>query len=464
MSPPSGSPWQNRVTTPLAQFAVEWRWEDIPSAVRHEARRSLLNFFAVALGGCTDPTIDKAAAVLQRFSAGETATVIGRGERTDALNAVALNAMSANVYDFDDTHGPTIIHPTAPVAPVLLALAQTTPMTGAQWLLAFVLGIEVECRIGNAISPGHYGRGWHITSTCGVFGAAAAAGRALGLSTQQMTWAYGHASAQACGLVETLGTMSKSISVGNAARNGLLSALLAQADFDGPAAPLEGPRGFMQVTCDEPDYSLITHNLGNAWALSHNTYKPYPCGVVLNPVVEACLELQQNPALDLSCIQRIEVIGHPLLRQRTDRPNVQTGRQSQVSAQHAVPIVLKTGRAGLAEFSDHAVAQDDVQALGHKLCFSDDAALSIDAARVVITHHNGPTLTATISHARGCLAKPLTDRELEAKLRELCRHGRSGCAAEPLIDAIWSLEQASDAGALMHLAQGSGAPRIIDAC
>jgi 2-methylcitrate dehydratase PrpD len=442
------------VTEPLARFVNESRWTDIPDAVRHEAKRSLLNYFAVALGGCTDPTIAKAAEVMRRFRANEVATVIGRNERTDMLNAAALNAMSANVYDFDDTHIPTIIHPTAPVASALLALAQTTLMTGTQWLHAFVLGVEIECRIGNAISPGHYNRGWHITSTCGVFGAAAAAGRALGLTPQQMAWAFGSASAQACGLVETLGTMSKSMSVGNAARNGLLSALLAEADFDGPDAPLEGVRGFLNVTGDNPDFASLTEGLGQTWELTKNTYKPYPCGVVLNPVIDACLALHADPALALPQITRIDVVGHPLLRQRTDRPGVRTGRESQVSAQHVVPITLTSGRAGLEEFSDAAVAQPAVQALGRKVCFTDDASLSIDAARVIITQADGQTLTSAIDFARGSLHKPLTDSEIENKLRALCRYGRSGCEPQPLIDAVWGLDGAADVSLLMGLARG----------
>jgi 2-methylcitrate dehydratase PrpD len=443
------------VTEPLARFVSESRWADIPDSVRHEAKRSLLNYFAVALGGCTDPTIAKAAEVMRRFRANEVATVIGRNVRTDVLNAAALNAMSANVYDFDDTHIPTIIHPTAPVASALLALAQSTLMTGPQWLHAFVLGVEVECRIGNAISPGHYNRGWHITSTCGVFGAAAAAGHALGLTPQQMTWALGNASAQACGLVETLGTMSKSMSVGNAARNGLLSALLAEADFDGPAAPLEGVRGFLNVTGEKPDFAGLVEGLGQHWELTKNTYKPYPCGVVLNPVIDACLALHADPALTLPQITRIDVVGHPLLRQRTDRPGVRSGRESQVSAQHAVPIALTTGRAGLEEFSDAAVAQTDVQALGRKVCFTDDASLSIDAARVIVTQTSGQTLTSAIDFARGSLSRPLTDIEIENKLRALCRYGRSGCEPEPLIDAVWGLDGVADVGVLMRLAEGA---------
>jgi 2-methylcitrate dehydratase PrpD len=202
------------ITRTLASFVAQTQWEDIPQKVRHEAKRALVNYFAVALAGCSDPGISKAVSVYGRFSSGHEAGLIGRGEKTDILNAAALNAMSANVFDFDDTHLPTIIHPTASVAAPLFALAQTLPLDGKQWLLAFVLGVEMECRLGNAVSPGHYQRGWHITSTCGVFGAAAASAKALDLDTANIGWAFGNASAQSSGLVETLGSMSKSISVG----------------------------------------------------------------------------------------------------------------------------------------------------------------------------------------------------------------------------------------------------------
>ena len=200
------------LTRRLADFVERTRWADVPAVVRHEAKRSLVNYFAVALAGCSDPAIDKAVSVYDRFRAGDDAGVIGRRERTDILNGAALNAMSANVFDFDDTHLPTIIHPTAPVAAALFALAEARQLSGEALLLAFVVGVEVECRIGNAVSPEHYQRGWHITSTCGVFGAAAAVAKAVGLDAQHIVWALGNASAQASGLVETLGTMSKSIS------------------------------------------------------------------------------------------------------------------------------------------------------------------------------------------------------------------------------------------------------------
>src|SRR5271156_5814444 len=155
-----------------------------------------MNFFAVALTGCRNETIETMLRTLAMFSGGHQATLIGRRERIDALNAAFINAAGSNVLDFCDTHVPTAIHPTAPLAPPLLALGDLQRVTGRDLLLAFVLGQEVECRIGLAISPSHYNRGWHITSTCGVFGAAAGAGKLLALDATQMVWALGIASAQ----------------------------------------------------------------------------------------------------------------------------------------------------------------------------------------------------------------------------------------------------------------------------
>ena len=443
------------VSDALTRFISECRWEDIPAHVRHEAKRSLLNYFAVALSACHDPTIEIAARTYRHFAAGKQATVIGRRERTDILNAAALNCMGANVFDFDDTHIPTIIHPTAPVAPAVFALAETMATRGVDFLLAFILGVETECRIGNAISPGHYARGWHITSTCGVFGSAMAAGKLLGLSRQQLVWALGTASAQASGLVETLGTMAKSVSMGNAARNGILSALLAREGFDGPARPLEGARGFLNVTAEGPDFAGLVGELGSRWEILNNTYKPYPCGVVLNPVIDACLQLAVRPELagaGLDRIARIELTGHPLLRQRTDRPGVMTGRESQVSGQHAVAVALARGRAGLAEFSDEAVRDESLRALGRRVHFVDDGGFAVESARVTVHLSDGAALTVDIDMARGSTGRPMSDADIEDKLRTLCAGGGSGIDPQPLIDAVWSIDASFDAGAVMEFA------------
>ena len=445
------------VSAALAAFVTDTRWEDVPERVRREARRSLVNFFATALAGCRDPALEAAHAVFARFRAPGACTVIGRPEGTDALHAASLNAMSGNVFDYDDTHMPTIIHPTAPVAPALFALAQTQPLSGRELLLAFVLGVEVECRLGNAISPGHYSRGWHITSTCGVFGSAAACARGLGLDGTRTLWALGAASAQSSGLVETLGSMAKSMGVGNAASNGLLSALLAAQGFAGPALPLEGPRGFLRVTGEQPDLASVTEGLGTRWELLNNTYKPYPCGVVLNPVIEACLALHPQAAAEAAAIERIELGGRALLRERTDRPRPRSGREAQVSAQHAVAVSLLTGRAGLDEFSDACVADARWHALGGKVVFVDDDRPGVESATVTLRLAGGRTLAHHVEAARGSLAVPLSDDELALKLQRLAAWGGSGCAPAPLLDALWSLDERDDAGSLMPLAAGRAA-------
>ena len=178
------------------------------------------------------------------------------------MSAAFLNAAGANVFDYCDTHLPTVVHPTAPLAPALLALAELRRVTGPELLLAFVLGFEIECRVGAAVSPGHYPKGWHITSTCGVFGAAAGAAKLLGLKENQVVWALGNASTQSAGLCECLGWPAKSVSVGNAARNGLFSALLAEKGFSGPAEPIAGAQGFLAAMGEPPNWAALHRRPG----------------------------------------------------------------------------------------------------------------------------------------------------------------------------------------------------------
>jgi hypothetical protein len=173
----------------LARFILSTRYDDLPEAVRHEAQRTLLNWVGCAIGGSREATVTNAIAALAPFIGPSQATVLGRSERVDVLNAALINGISSHVLDFDDTHAENAIHPAAPVAPAILALAEYRPVGGRDFIDALVVGIETECRIGNAVSPAHYDVGWHITGTAGVFGAAAAAGKLLGLDEQQMTWA-----------------------------------------------------------------------------------------------------------------------------------------------------------------------------------------------------------------------------------------------------------------------------------
>ncbi|HTT05384.1 MAG TPA: MmgE/PrpD family protein [Steroidobacteraceae bacterium] len=443
------------VSRSLARFVERTGWSDVPAAVQHEAVRALVNYFAAALAGCASPVIERAATVFASFRASEAAGLIGRRERTDVLNAAALNAMSANVHDFDDTHLPTVIHPSAPVAAALFALAESTPMSGEQLLLALVLGVECTCRIGLAVSPGHYRRGWHISSTCGVFGAAAAAGKALRLDEGQLVWAFGQASAQAAGVLETLGTMAKSLGFGQAARGGVLSALLAAQDFSGPPEPLAGNYGFLRVSSDHVDPAAAHDTLGREWALLSTGYKPYPCGIVLHAAIDACLQLRRDAAgaaWTSAAIERIELTGHPLLRERADRPRPASSSEAQVSAQHALAVALARGSAGLADFTAESIADPELQALRERVVLIDDPAFAIEAAHVAVRLRDGRSVACRVQTPRGAPARPLSDAELEAKLRALAVYGASGIAVQPLLDALWGLPRAPDAAAIMRAA------------
>jgi len=440
-----------KVTERLADFVAGSRWQDIPAAVRHEAMRSLLNFLGCALGGCRDEAVDLAARVLQPFFGPAQAGVIGRGERPDALNAAFLNGVSANVLEYDDTHLGTVIHPAAPVIPGLLALAERRPVSGAALLHAIALGIETECRIGLGVMPTHYRRGWHITATCGIFGAAAAAGKLLGLDAQRLAWALGHAATQSAGLVESLGSMSKSIGVGNAARNGLAAALFAEAGFTAAERAIEGRYGFAPVTSDSVDLARTTDGLGERWEVLGNCYKPYPCGVVLFPVIDACLELRARHAPAAAQIARIVVRGHPLLRERADRPAVETGREAKVSLQHSAAVALLYGAAGLAQYEDACVADPAVRALRAKAVYEEDAGIAVEAAEVVLHLADGTSLTEHVHHGRGTPGRPMSEAELDAKVRELAAFGAPFVDASALIATVRGIEREAGAARVVRL-------------
>jgi 2-methylcitrate dehydratase PrpD len=442
------------VTQSLARFIVTTRWDDIPAAVRHQARRSFMNFFAVALAGCRSGPLEIALRSLAEFSGGKQATVVGRSERIDALSAAFLNAAGANVHDFCDTHLRTVIHPTAPVAPAVLALAELRRLSGPDLLLGFILGNEVQARIGLAISPSHYNRGWHITSTCGVFGAAAGSGKLLALDERQMVSALGTAATQSSGLCECLGTAAKSISVGNAARNGLWSALLAEQGFDGPPEPLAGVQGFYHALGETADLSKVTEGFGESWEIMATSYKPYPCGFVIHPVLDCVLDWRRDhPTAEVT---RVVVRGNPLLGVRTDRPNISTGRESQVSVQHAVAAALVTGKAGLDQFSDARVHDPKVLALRGKVEVLRDDSFSTIAVAVEITTADGAIHQLSQPAARGSDVNPMSDADLEGKLRTAAAGRDPHFDVSPLIAAIWALDQSTDVSGLASLAVPRG--------
>ena len=438
-------------TLALARFVATADSGRLPGAVRHEAKRALVNFLGCAIGASGHDAVTRAIAALSPFAGAEQATILGRAERFDCLHAALLNGMASHTFDFDDTHLKTIIHPSGPVAAALLALAEYLPVTGGEWLHAFVLGVEVECRVGNAVYPSHYDVGWHITGTAGVFGAAAAAGRLLGLSEAQLVWALGTAATQASGLREMFGSMCKPLHPGLAARNGMVAALLARQNFTSAIQGIEGRRGFANVLATARDYGKITAGLGETWELTANSYKPFPCGIVVHPVIDGCLQLRAEEHLTAEAIEGVELSVHPLVLELTGKKTPRVGLEGKFSVFHSAAVALIDGAAGEAQYSDARVADPRVIALRDRVVATVDPALAEDAARIRIRLKDGRIVERFVAHALGSLARPMTDRDLEDKFRALCAPILAEDAIEALLGACWRLEQSADAGALPRL-------------
>jgi 2-methylcitrate dehydratase PrpD len=440
-------------TRMLAKYVVEARAEDLPAPVRAEACRTLLNWAGCAVGGSRQDAVEIAVRALKPFAGPAHASLLGRRERMDALHAALINGISSHVLDFDDTHLKTVIHPAGPVASAILALAETQPVSGRDFLHALVLGAEVECRIGNAVYPAHYDRGWHITGTTGVFGAAAASGRLLGLSEQQMRWAFGLAATQPVGLREMFGTMTKSFHPGRAAQNGLTAALLAKEQFTSSEVGLEGRTGWAHVLSTACDYTQITQGLGEHYEIVLNTYKPFACGVVLHPIIDACLRLRAAHHLTPDAIDRIDLAVNALVLELTGRRAPKTGLEGKFSVYFAAAVAIAAGAAGVKEFTDAWVREPAVVALSDRVVATVDRNIGEAQARVAIALKDGRRVEQLVEHAVGSVEQPMSDADLDAKVRDLCDGVLPAGQAQRLIETCRGIEREARAQVVAETAR-----------
>jgi 2-methylcitrate dehydratase PrpD len=439
------------VTRALARYLVSARYEALPAAVRHEAARALLNWLGCAVGSSRHETVERALAAVRPFSGPPQAAVLGRSDRLDILHAALVNGISSHVLDFDDTHA-RAIHPSAPVLPALMAYAEWRPITGRELIHAFILGVETEERVGLSVFPEHYAIGWHITSTAGVFGAAAAVGRLLGLDERQMCWALGTAATQAAGLREMFGTMCKSLHPGRAAQNGLMAALLAAKNFTSSEQAIEAPRGFAHVTSTRFDPKVITEDLGRRYEILSNMYKPYACGLVVHAAIDGCIELTREHGLTAEQIERVDLTVSPLVLELTGKRSPGSGLEGKFSVYHAAAVGIIHGAAGEAQFSDEVVRDPQVMALRDRVFATEDNSIGRTEAQVSIGLRDGRRLDRHVAHALGTLERPMSDTDLEAKFRALVTGFLPERRIEELIAACWSLESLGDAGKIARLA------------
>jgi 2-methylcitrate dehydratase PrpD len=452
MSPEGSTAVRTGVTQTLARYVVNARPGDLPAAVREHAVRTFLNWLGCAVGSSGHEAVDIAIKALAPFSGAGQASVLGRRERTDIFSAALFNGISSHVFDFDDTHLKTVIHPAGPVASAIFALAEYRPVSGAEFVHALALGVEVECRIGNAVYPDHYDVGWHITGSAGVFGAAAAVGKLLGLDEQQMVWALGIAASQPVGIREQFGTMTKSFHPGRAAQNGLTAAFLASQGYTSSQQGIEAKRGWANVTSTRQDYSEITEGLGERHESALNSFKPFACGIVIHPAIDGAVQLRNEHGLTADRIASVQLRVHPLVLELTAKRTPKVGLEGKFSVFHSVAVALIDGRAGESQYSDAAVLDPATVRLRDSVDATIDPALAPDAARITVTLNDGSKLEKFVEHAIGSKDRPMSDDDLAAKFTDLVLPVLGEARTAQLLSACWRLQEASDIAGLARLA------------
>ena len=438
------------VTSILAKFVSAHPARGWSDAVEHEAHRTFYNWLGCAIGAAQHEAADAAVAAVQLLQPAPQATVLGRSEKVDMASAALVNGITSHTFDFDDTHLKTIIHPAGPVASAVLALAERNGNSGRDVIDALVLGIDVACRIGNTMYPDHYDRGWHITGSTGMLGAAAGCARLLRLNEQQTQMALGIAASQPVGLREQFGTMTKPFHPGGAARAGLMSALLASQGFTASPRALEAPRGFVQVASDKRAWNEVTDELGERFEISFNSYKPFACGIVIHPSIDAAVQLKQQ-GVTPDQLERIELRVHSLVLELTGKKEPKDGLQGKFSVYHGVAVGLIHGRAGEEEFADAVVNDPDVVSVRSKVVATVDDSIKEEAVRMTAVLKDGRRVEVRVDHAIGSLQNPLSDAQLEGKFKHLVTPVLGERRAREITEMCWKVASAADVRALTAL-------------
>ncbi len=440
------------VTQTLARFVAGHPSRGWSNAVDHEAHRTFMNWLGCAVGAAQHESAHAALGAVNMLQPAPQASVLGRTDKVDMASAALVNGITSPTFDFDDTHLKTIIHPAGPVASAVLALAEHKGLSGRAVIDALVLGIDVSCRVGNTMYPEHYDRGWHITGSTGMLGAAAGCARLLGLDEKQTAMALGIAASQPVGMREQFGTMTKPFHPGAAARAGLLAALLAKHGFTASPKALEAPRGMMQTVSTKSDWNEITDELGSRFEISFNTYKPFACGIVIHPSIDACVQLRER-GVKAADVERIELKVHSLVLELTGKKEPKDGLEGKFSVYHGCAAGLVAGRAGEPEYDDAFVNREDVVALRRKVVATVDDAIDEASADVTAVMKDGRREHVFVEHAIGSLQRPLSDAALEDKFRTMADPVLGRARAAALVAACRDLGHAPSVGAVVKEAR-----------
>ncbi len=449
------------LTEKLAAFTSTLHYEQLSSRVRSQARNCLLDTVGALLAGSRLSLSGRAGRrFAERLSEKEEAVIAGSRFRRSSMTASLVNGMAAHALELDDGSKHATYHPGASIVPMSLALGEAEGISGVRLVEAIVAGYEVSLRIGTAINPGHYLRGFHPTGTIAVFGTTAAAAKILDLSPQETVHAFGLAGSLASGInqYEIDGAVSKHLHPGNAARNGILSAMLARDGMTGPSEILEGSLGFFHCFAENPDLALVTANLGIDWHFLRIYFKPFcSCRYVHYAIEATQKDLEQRP-FPPEEIESIVVRTHRNAKQGSDIPDYRSPLHARLSIQYGIASILVRGRAGLGEYEEDAIRDPEVRRV------SDLVRIEIDdeiqklypnprSMIVEIRDRKGNTASARIDHAKGDPENPMTDADLVAKFRDVTADVIPPERAERIVAEAGTIESREEIASFAELLQ-----------
>lgn len=399
----------------LAEFATTQ--VQLSDDVARMAKQIASNAIALALASWDVEPAAIAFAIVDPLQTPAQATVWGRNARLGVAWAALLNGIAVHFEDFDDTHMRTLLHPGPVIVPASVAVMEYCGASSTTLLEGIVLGTEIAMRIGNGISPVHYERGWHVTSTMGRLGASISAARILGLTAKQTRNALAIAALETGGVTAALGTMTKPFHPGKSAFDGIEAALLARQGISGASHAIEAPNGLAGLTSDHLDETAIFDGLGERWEMLTNSFKPYSCGLVSHPIIDAAIELRN--AFPIDQITHIDVTAHPLVLDLMGKTDPGDGLESKFSAYHCAAIGFLYGAGGPRQFSDACARDARVRALRTKVTIESSADVPVGAARMRVVDSHGQSKETYIAHATGSIQAPMSTQQLEAKARAL---------------------------------------------
>jgi 2-methylcitrate dehydratase PrpD len=448
----------------LARFVAET--ESVPEDAIAQAKRALLDTLGVTLAGSREESARIVADWVREQGDRAEVKVLGRSFRAPAADAALANGAAAHALDYDDVSLPMRGHPSAPLLPAVLAVAEKASRSGRDLLTAFVLGFEVETSLGRAIGEAHYALGWHATSTLGTLGAAAACARLLRLDAARTQMALGIAASLASGLQSNFGTMTKPLHAGWAARNGVVAAELAARGFTADRRALEGESGFLHAMSGgaEPDLESFAA-LGEPYEMTSSGFgvKLYPCCYAVHRSLDAVLEMKARHRIDAASIEsiRVEVSHGSLIPLRGDSPA--TGLEGKFSLEYCLAAALVDGRVALASFTDEAVSRPVVRSMMAKIEVSEGpdepgGTFPIGGyAEVRIALRGGEEQFLRVDTPRGDPSRPLSWEELTEKFRDCAQGVLPGEATEGAVGLIARLEDVQDLAELTEAMVGAAA-------